>query len=285
MNNEYVVAQIKEMLNLTEEDSITFRKFNKNNGLILDGCNIRIKGDAISPNIYFDINKPDDYIVNFIVSAYKNTKMERDTMKELSSRMSEIFKNKDLFLENVLPMLINKDNNAEMLEKVPHRDFLNLSIIYYVDVTHGTVKIHNEHIKSLGISEEDVYNAAISNLRKRPTRIQSLMDILKESGYPIPADEENDLAIAVTSEDRFRGSNRMLIDEVLEEVAEKIDDDYYIIPSSIHEFICIPKNKMDININELRSMVECVNTDEVSFEDVLSNSIYEYSNGELKEVM
>lgn len=63
MNNEYVVAQIKEMLNLTEEDSITFGKFNKNNGLILDGCNIRVKDEAISPNIYFDINKPDDYFM------------------------------------------------------------------------------------------------------------------------------------------------------------------------------------------------------------------------------
>lgn len=211
MNNEYVVAQIKEMLNLTEEDDVTFGKFNKNNGLILDGCNIRVKDEAISPNIYFDINKPDDYIVNFIVSAYEKTKMERDTIKKISSKMSEIFRNKDLFLENVLPMLVNKDNNAEMLEKVPHRDFLNLAIIYYVDVTHGTVKIHNEHIKSLGISEEDVYNAAISNLRKRPTRIQSMVDILRKSGHPVPADEGNDLAIVVTSEDKFKGSNRMLI--------------------------------------------------------------------------
>jgi len=49
----------------------------------------------------------------------------------------------------------------------------------------------------------------------------------------------------------------------------------YILPSSIHEVIILPKSTM-FNKEELMAMVRDVNTEGVSKDEVLSYTVYEY---------
>ena len=51
--------------------------------------------------------------------------------------------------------------------------------------------------------------------------------------------------------------------------------EYYVLPSSIHETIIVPKNA-SMNATELKNMVMEINGKEVSPDEVLTDSVYEY---------
>ena len=53
-----------------------------------------------------------------------------------------------------------------------------------------------------------------------------------------------------------------------------LNDDLYIMPSSIHELICIPA--AGVNPGDLRTIVREINSTQVAVEDVLSNNVYLY---------
>lgn len=66
----------------------------------------------------------------------------------------------------------------------------------------------------------------------------------------------------------------MLYEDKLHALAEQLQDDLYILPSSIHEVIAVPASmgKPD----ELAQMVAEVNMAQVSLEERLSNQVYHY---------
>ena len=73
----------------------------------------------------------------------------------------------------------------------------------------------------------------------------------------------------------INGASAILYKGVLSKFASKLMKDLYVIPSSIHEVIIIPKCK-EWEISMLKEMVRDVNMTQVPKEDVLANSIYEF---------
>lgn len=64
-------------------------------------------------------------------------------------------------------------------------------------------------------------------------------------------------------------------DSLLDDVND-LAGDFYIIPSSVHELLLIPQDFGDPS--DLIELVKNINATEVSPEDFLSNSIYEYDS-------
>ena len=58
--------------------------------------------------------------------------------------------------------------------------------------------------------------------------------------------------------------------------AQKLGEDLYILPSSVHEVILLPKLSV-FEKDELVNMVREVNTEGVAAEEVLSDHVYEYN--------
>lgn len=73
----------------------------------------------------------------------------------------------------------------------------------------------------------------------------------------------------------------MLYKEYLEIAAKKMNGDFYILPSSIHELLAVPVSTAEIE--ELRQMVKEVNDNEVAPEEILGYEVYRY-NRETGEV-
>ena len=86
----------------------------------------------------------------------------------------------------------------------------------------------------------------------------------------------------LTNEQRLYGAANILYPEYLEDIAQRVDSDIYIIPSSVHEVITIPAYMVE-SVDYLQAMVMEVNRNEVSEEDYLSDGVYLYSR-ETKEV-
>ena len=70
------------------------------------------------------------------------------------------------------------------------------------------------------------------------------------------------------------GAVSMLYENELHELAENMESDLYILPSSVHEVIAVSTDMG--NPEELAQMVAEINMQEVSLSERLSNQVYHY---------
>ena len=77
----------------------------------------------------------------------------------------------------------------------------------------------------------------------------------------------------------LNGAASLLYPEMPGKIYEHIRKKYYLLPSSIHEFLIVPKTPM-INPDNLRRMVKEVNETQIAQEELLSDHIY-YFDGNI----
>ena len=68
----------------------------------------------------------------------------------------------------------------------------------------------------------------------------------------------------------------MLYPGVLKAFAEKLEQDFYVLPSSVHETILVPAGK-GTDKDTLREIVTDINRTQVAEDEVLADSVYYYS--------
>lgn len=61
----------------------------------------------------------------------------------------------------------------------------------------------------------------------------------------------------------------------MSKISKDLNADLWLIPSSIHEWIIVPKTK-EMNYDQLKTMIQDVNTDAVNERDILSDHPYLY---------
>lgn len=76
------------------------------------------------------------------------------------------------------------------------------------------------------------------------------------------------------------GAGAMFCGELLEKIQTKLDCDYYLLPSSIHEVIIVP-DEGGYDREEMDVMVRTINATEVDPTDRLADHVYYYSDGRL----
>lgn len=288
---------IKKQIARRTGDNVYINHVVKNNGYELDGIVIMEEGNNISPNIY----------LNHFYNEYKNgvtiDDITQDILRLYNENKNKIvidskfFSDFDNLRSCIVYKVINYERNKQLLEQIPHKKILDMAVVYYCLIEQfedmsATALIYNTHMYSWKVTESDIYRAAYENTPKLLNfSIQSMASLFMEK---IKTDElcdvtyddlkgleENDMFV-LTNESRLNGASCMLYDNVLKEFADSVESDLYILPSSIHEVILLPKREI-YNINDLKSMVHEVNTEEVSPDEVLSDQVYTYdrANGML----
>lgn len=196
----------------------------------------------------------------------------------------------DIFDSRVILMLINTEQNKDLLKTIPHREFCDLSIVYrfVANMDSNGISsgfINNEIAKEKGLSEQELYDAAIVNTPKIfPPVIKTIDEVVREiTGDSIP-EEIRDLVFAeitpekqmyvISNDMQLYGAACLLYENELHKLAERVGCNLYIIPSSIHDLIAIPA--VSGNEEELAEMVAEVNREHVKLEERLSNQVYHY---------
>ena len=173
---------------------------------------------------------------------------------------------------------------------MPYRDFQDLAVTYYMavnindDAQGGIIKINNAIAEMLGKNEEQLYELAYKNTRDTLTpTVHSMKEIIYEmllnSGVPeeiINGDMSvsDDNMFVISNNVKSNGAISMIYEDILKKLSEKVNDNLYIMPSSIHEVIAVPAG--DFTADELSKMVREVNMKEVDISDRLSNEVYSY---------
>ena len=197
--------------------------------------------------------------------------------------------------DKVFFSLINAEQNRELLNTVPHREFEDLAIVYRWNIGAAsdgvyTNLVNNDLAEKEGLTENDLYNAASKNTNELfPVSIKNMNEVIgemifgesgideemqKEFSEVMQETPDENCMYVITNESKLFGAASMLYEEPIHELAEQVGGDLYILPSSVHEVIAVPADFG--SPKELAEMVYEVNMEQVDINDRLSNQVYHY---------
>jgi hypothetical protein len=202
--------------------------------------------------------------------------------------------------------LINYQANKQLLYDIPHLAYLDLAVVFYLliddaDFGEATALIHNEHLSMWDIDTATLYEIATKNtpvllpfeftsMNQLITHL--LLEELKQNELEKDLDQIHNLLETLSTEEeqmyvlsnhkKYYGASVLLYPNVLEEIAIKLQNDFFILPSSIHETIIVPFTDQ-LEKETLQEMVTEINRTEVDEVDRLSDNVYIYSR-DLHEV-
>lgn len=199
--------------------------------------------------------------------------------------------NYEVMKEKLSVEVISADANEELLSKVPHDRIEDLAVVYRFIMEsnedgRASILVNNDLIERMGVTHEQLRADALENSPEiRPVVIQGMNEVMKEMMGPeayemfgIPDDTEEMMFIA-TVPDKNSGAGVLAYQDFMDQAAEKIGGDFYVIPSSIHEILLVPDNG-EVQAEALKEMVQEVNATDVSPEEKLSDNVYHYDSKE-----
>ena len=285
---------------------IELRKVPKVN-TVLTGVVIRPKGKPrsyCSPTFYME-RMYDQYLESDSfekVMANQAIYLEESLKylpKDIMTLDFTTIKNKIVF------QVVNTKENSEMIELCPHRNIMDLSIVYrvIVSVDENGVSgflITNDIAEAEDLSEKLLFSLAKKNTKKifpfKSERIEETMcRMMKrwgseerdvETAFPgMEEVPEKERVYVISNEFEFFGANALLYSDVLGKVVKKIGTDCYILPSSVHDLIVLSTDVFSES-SKLINLVKETNKEHVKTSDRLSDSIYLYSivDGSLQRV-
>ncbi len=288
-----VVDCVKKIVG--KEAEVFIHRVTKINGVVLDGIVIMAKGSNFSPTIY--------------LNGYYTMYLSGCEIEEIAGKIyklyiansgfvtvpEDFFTNFEQLRDKIAFRLVSYDRNRELLDRIPHRCFMNLAIVYFVvienvDCGRGIITVYNNHMEHWGVEEEVLYELAMKNTPKLyPPEIkpmnQVVSDMLLKEGKDIDVDtliahldsmNEQFPMYVLTNIYRSYGASSMLYEGLLEKFTAHIESDLYIVPSSVHELILIPIDG-EITRAGLDDMIRSINKTEIAREEVLSDSSYIYT--------
>ena len=274
-----------------EGGNITINHVIKNNGCEMDGLVIMEKGKDIAPTIYLDsfyeLYTNGENIKNII----RQIEVIYEQNKNNVTFDVNILKHFDTIKDKIVYKVVNYRSNEKLLEQGPHKRILDLAVVFYclLDNEYGrsaTALIYNNNLKNWNVTIDDVYKAALKNTPDLlHSKISSMATLFEKCGVNVDGEKvdlkdyvPSDMYV-LTNESKLNGAACILYENVLYDFAQKLGADLYILPSSVHEVILLPKLSM-FEKDELVNMVKEVNTEGVAADEVLSDHVYEYNRTE-----
>lgn len=193
----------------------------------------------------------------------------------------------DQMRSNLFLCIINAEKNKERLSSLPHKRMEDLAVVYRVmvhmnDGQPGSILVNNALLEEWAVDEETLHSQALQNMGNlfNPEFCSLESKMLSIIGIPCFEMEEGENvfdAFVLTNDQDYYGASYLFCPDILKWVSEKMNGDFLIIPSSVHELI-IMKESDNINISELQGLVKLINQTEVSETEYLSDNVYCYDN-------
>lgn len=278
-------AIVKELVASVQEIAgngyaVTTQETTKNNGVKMLGIEIRKPGETVIPRLYVDdIVDGLEYGFMTVEEAAKKVFKMYQNIDWLTPEMDiEKWSDRKFILDHVEYQLVNAERNAGNLKDTPGKKIVDLIAIYRVVDGMDSYVLTNDILDGYEISLEEVDEAAKKNAEKSGFSVRTINEVMYELiGVNVgPEIEEPDgpQTYVLTNAKKLYGANIMLYKEYLEIVAERMNGDFYILPSSIHELLAVPVS--NTSLEELREMVKEVNDNVVKPEEILGYEVYRY---------
>ncbi|MCP1101995.1 hypothetical protein M2454_000789 [Aequitasia blattaphilus] len=190
--------------------------------------------------------------------------------------------------ENIEFRIKTKKGNAKHLEKHIYTDMGNGLVATYcfaeIFGKNTAAPIGDKLFATLGMTKEELHMLALDNTQRRnPETLEHIENVLNNmiSGSDKEATWNEDLKVdsgdmlILSNRQMSYGAAALFYPEVMNKIGKVVGEDYYVLPSSIHEVLIVPVS-VDIPASELRDMVRDINETQVQPKEQLSDEVYKY---------
>ncbi len=286
---EIILESLKELV--PEDITMTHITVEKLNGFVRHGIMFKRAEVNYAPTVYlepfyksFQNGHSVEYLARELYRSYQEETSPVPDCIHLLKRFEDA-------KEHIFCRLVHIKENERLLKEVPHVIFLDFAVIPYFEVTgeqiyKGSILLKKEYLSCWDIKAEELLEWAIEHTRaKKGMLFSSMEDMLAD--YLDQEDTEFYGAFGrrmyvLTNREKYLGAVLVYFPDVLESIRQLLDEDYYLLPSSVHEWIIVPTTQISEE-KLLLDIVRQVNKSEVMEEEVLSNDIYYYS-GSLQKI-
>lgn len=198
------------------------------------------------------------------------------------------FFNFETVRDSVFFRVVNYERNQEILKGAPYLRLNDLAITFRwlaaMDQERiASALVQNEHLKRWNISLETLVGYANENtpvlfparLVPMNQMIEHCMELADEEEIGVLQETMDTSMMVLTNHMGMNGAGCMCYKGLLAQVADKIENNFYILPSSVHEVIILPEAE-ELDADSLERMVCSVNEELVADEEILSNHVYYY---------
>lgn len=214
--------------------------------------------------------------------------MANEIKERIINKAKEIVNDYSLVRERLILRLVNKDrpvvnsypSNCSWNIPVMMHGFCDLRTIARVIISNeSSVIVNQELLDEWKIGIDDLFLDALDNSRKKfPPVVKSIGDIVSELGGPDISDSDLEIEmLVVTNGQRQFGASAILY-------CEDLPDEFYMLPSSIHETIILPMSRNIGMELKLKEIVKFVNDTEVDERERLSYNVYHNKLGKFEVV-
>ncbi len=265
---------------LPDDFTLSVKDVFKENDTKMTGINITREGSNGGCVLYVE-NLYDRYQQGEDISS-----MVSDTLREVTK--SEIYDmdmnsfTRDDMLSHTSFRMANRYTNQLRLSDVPTRDVPGMTdIVIYpvyevsVGTRHGSVLVTNSMLEQNRISVQEIHAAAEANTERRMAIVpleERLRGMINVDEMP----EGFESPFLVSYDREARGDEASVLGAP--KVLASLQEPYYVIPSSTHELLFLPKT-FESSVENLQRLVSEVNGSVLDAKDVLSNNVYEIDQG------
>ena len=277
-----------------QNKTVAIESVTKNNGIMLQGFSMRSGKEKESvPVLYLEP----------FYEEYKRGREIEGIWQELAELYDAAQKKiQDISIpmeyekikNNLYVTVCNAEQNSQRLRTIPHDIQEDLALTYHCKVSlfdgqGGDIMVNNQCLNHWGISKEQLRADAWNNMMKMTPPVfftmeetmgqlegkYSLEELSQKKSRPIEDAETDAFLYVLTNTEVTCGAVYMFDEELMARIAERLDSSLLILPSSTHEILLLRETE-DVDVFDLRLMVEGINKDVVRPEDKLSDEVYRY---------
>ncbi len=287
---EKIRDEIRSYLPANLQDcTVSLESVRKNNGIVLDGLTIRESSETAAPIIYLEK----------YYERYQEGEILEDLLSEIAEQRAGASLSDSFSLDSITDFqkakdhivcrVCNLDSNLELLKTRPHKIMDDLAVTYHVLLDSGpaglaSVAVTNELLSDYGITRDKLHAIAMENTAKLLPPLFLTMEDMMGNLFGITEDDpfsktedftsKHSPMYVLTNRERTNGASAMLDPDLMDRIRDHAGD-YYILPSSTHEVLIVPKDG-SVSLENLEQLVHDVNRNEVSPEERLSDHVYSY---------
>ena len=222
----------------------------------------------------------DHAVYKMVNTIEDNISFVKEKEQDVKSFISDYEKVKDNTYLRLIP------GDSPILKSTPHRMIEDMALVVNVHLDsfsdeHGKscVVVTKPLMEMYGIDEAQLFADAEKNsLANEPIVFKPLLDMVKDliSKDEIPNPEDVGIVTYIaTNTSGFQGAAVAGYPDFCEKAAEAIGGSFYMLPSSVHEFILI-KDDGTPKAKDLNRMIKNVNETVLEPRDVLAAQCYHY---------
>ena len=293
--NEFIEQAKEEIMmhlpeNVAKEITIENNRVVKINDQIMYGLTMRRNNEEKAPAIY----------MNDLFERYNGGESLKVLMEEAAQEYLGVISipapeitTKDLSFEcikdDLTLKLVEIKRNHEYLSEVPYLKVGNgFAIVCDIKLADGNggqlrTSVTRGLMEEMDYDKTELFSYAIENSQvKDPAVMNSVMsqllfgdehNLLNDTG--VISGEEMDTMYVVSNRECLYGASVLYYPGVQERISEKFGENYYVIPSSVNEFLVIPESKAP-EVKDIASMVYETNHKILEPKEVLSDNIFYY---------